>query len=337
MINGHGDDLYRFGSVRINFSSNIYSRFDHSALFDFLSARLRLIANYPEPVPYSLEEKLAGKHGVSNGNVLATNGATEAIYLIANAWHGARSLILQPTFAEYADACLMHGHEVVGIKSIDEIHNERSLAWICNPNNPTGTIVDKRRLLSLAHECPDVLFVIDQSYWAYTEKDTVEAREAVSMPNVVLLFSMTKDYAVPGLRLGYMVANECLVSAVAKWRMPWSVNRLAIEAGKFLLEHSAAYRIDASALCEERRRVAGRLNELGITTHPSDSNILLCELPSGESKYLKKCLAERYGILIRDASNFDGLGLRHFRIAVQSAEDDDELLKAINEILSNGK
>lgn len=335
MINGHGDDLYEFGGVRINFSSNIYSHFDHQALFGFLSSRMPTIANYPEPVPYSLEKKLAERHGVSKDNVLAANGATEVIYLIADAWQGATSYILQPTFAEYADACRMHGHDVGTIRNLGEIRNERSLAWICNPNNPTGTLISKSRLLKLAAACPDVFFVIDQSYWAYTEKAVVEAAEAVALPNVILLYSMTKDYAVPGLRLGYMTANAGIVAAVGKRRMPWSVNQLAIEAGKYLLGHSSEYRIDAAGLCEERLRVADELKKLGIATCPSDSNILLCQLPFGDAGSLKKRLAERYGILIRDASNFPTLGPRHFRIAVQSAYDDNELLKAINEILSD--
>lgn len=337
MINGHGDDLYRFGGVRINFSSNIYSHFDHSGLFRFLSGRLGGIANYPEPVPYSLEKELAARHGTAAENVLAANGATEAIYLIAGAWQGAKSLILKPTFSEYADACRMHGHEVYGIRDVCEIRNARSLAWICNPNNPTGAVIDKRRLLSLARDCPHVLFVFDQSYWAYTAKETVDASEAVAMPNVVLIYSMTKDYAVPGLRIGYMVANAGIISMVGRRRMPWSVNQLAVEAGKYLLAHSGDYHIDAAVLCEERRRVAGRLDELGVATYPSDSNILLCRLPFGTAGSLKQRLAERYGILIRDAGNFDGLDARHFRIAVQTAEDDDDLLKAINEILTDDK
>lgn len=342
MIQGHGDDLYRYGEVRTNFSSNIFCHFDHSRLMEHLAKTLPLIESYPEPEPYSLERHLAERLGVDSGNVMATNGATEAIYLVAQTYAEALSFIVQPTFAEYADACRLHRHTVSGIKSISELeenlssnahvgNNKKTLLWLCNPNNPTGAVTDKQTIINIAREHPDILFVLDESYAAYTGREVIMPHEAVALGNVVLLSSMTKDYGIPGLRLGYAVAAEKLISRFRSSRMPWSVNAIAIEAGKYLIAHAGEYKINVSALCSERTRMAEALNELGIRTWRSDTNILLAELPHETAAALKRYLIEEHGILIRDASNFDSLSPRHFRIAMQLPEENDTLIKAIKE------
>lgn len=334
--------MYRYGEVSINFSSNIFCHFDHSRLMAHLAKSMPLIESYPEPEPYSLERCLAEKTGVSPCNVTATNGATEAIYLVAQTYAGAQSLVVQPTFAEYADACRQHSHAVTGIKSISELtlplsHNandgnmHKTILWMCNPNNPTGAVTDKWAIIKAARDYPGILFVVDESYAAYTGREVVTPHEAVELGNMLLLSSMTKDYGIPGLRLGYAVGAEELISDVRSRRMPWSVNAIAIEAGKYLIAHSGEYRIDVSALCSERKRVAEALNGLGIRTWRSDTNILLAELPHGTAAELKQNLAEKHGILIRDASNFESLSPRHFRIAMQLPEENDTIIKAIKE------
>ena len=115
MIIGHGDDAYRFDrQIRANFSSNVYGHVDLTPLKEHLAARMDVIGNYPEPEPYTLEAALAERLGIAADNVCVTAGATEAIYLIAHAFSGCRSDILQPTFSEYGDACRLYGHRIIG-------------------------------------------------------------------------------------------------------------------------------------------------------------------------------------------------------------------------------
>lgn len=333
MINGHGDDLYKYGNVEINFSTNIYNHFDHSLLFQTLAANLPKIKNYPEPSPETLESALADKLGVESENVMATNGATEAIYLIAQCFKERTHYVVQPTFAEYADACRIYGCKTINIAAINDASKfgNKDVVWVCNPNNPTGQVVEHDILSGIIKENPKTLFIVDQSYSAYTPKKTLLSKEAASHDNVLLLHSMTKDFGIPGLRLGYAVGNKALLSMVKHYRMPWSVNRLAVEAGLFLTEHCDNYRIDSAYMCQEREWVAKRLEEIGIKTFPSDSNILLCELPFGSANTLKENLVSTYGILIRDASNFPGLSQKHFRIAVQTRTEDEKLIYALRE------
>lgn len=333
MIEGHGDDLYKYGKKIVsNFSSNVYNRIDHSGLYQRLNERLSTICSYPEPMPYSLESEIARRYSLTPRQVCVTNGATEAIYLIAQVFQGRISAVLGPTFSEYADACRVHRHKVKPFYSLDALPEDAELVWICNPNNPTGEVRNKEDLKALVDSHPDKLFIFDQSYEYFTLKSLLGIKEAASFPNVILLHSMTKQYAIPGLRVGYFTASEGLTDGVRCRRMPWSVNSLAIEAAKYLLEEGDGISADIPQLLAERERLTNLLLATGmLEIWPTDTHYMLIKLRMGKAAALKDFLAVNHGILIRDASNFEGLDERFFRIATQTPEENDKLVKAISE------
>lgn len=333
MMEGHGDDLYKYGKKIVsNFSSNVYNRIDHSGLYQRLNERLSTICSYPEPMPYSLESEIARRYSLTPRQVCVTNGATEAIYLIAQVFQGRISAVLGPTFSEYADACRVHRHKVKPFYSLDALPEDAELVWICNPNNPTGEVRNKEDLKALVDSHPDKLFIFDQSYEYFTLKSLLGIKEAASFPNVILLHSMTKQYAIPGLRVGYFTASEGLTDDVRCRRMPWSVNSLAIEAAKYLLEEGDGISADIPQLLAERERLTNLLLATGmLEIWPTDTHYMLIKLRMGKAAALKDFLAVNHGILIRDASNFEGLDERFFRIATQTPEENDKLVKAISE------
>ena len=333
MIEEHGDDLYKYGKKIVsNFSSNVYNRIDHSGLYQRLNERLSTICSYPEPMPYSLESEIARRYSLTPRQVCVTNGATEAIYLIAQVFQGRISAVLGPTFSEYADACRVHRHKVKPFYSLDALPEDAELVWICNPNNPTGEVRNKEDLKALVDSHPDKLFIFDQSYEYFTLKSLLGIKEAASFPNVILLHSMTKQYAIPGLRVGYFTASEGLTDDVRCRRMPWSVNSLAIEAAKYLLEEGDGISADIPQLLAERERLTNLLLATGmLEIWPTDTHYMLIKLRMGKAAALKDFLAVNHGILIRDASNFEGLDERFFRIATQTPEENDKLVKAISE------
>ena len=333
MIEGHGDDLYKYGKKIVsNFSSNVYNRIDHSGLYQRLNERLSTICSYPEPMPYSLESEIARRYSLTPRQVCVTNGATEAIYLIAQVFQGRISAVLGPTFSEYADACRVHRHKVKPFYSLDALPEDAELVWICNPNNPTGEVRNKEDLKALVDSHPDKLFIFDQSYEYFTLKSLLGIKEAASFPNVILLHSMTKQYAIPGLRVGYFTASEGLTDDVRCRRMPWSVNSLAIEAAKYLLEEGDGISADIPQLLAERERLTNLLLATGmLEIWPTDTHYMLIKLRMGKAAALMDFLAVNHGILIRDASNFEGLDERFFRIATQTPEENDKLVKAISE------
>lgn len=333
MINGHGDDISRYGGIRINFSSNVYSHFCHDGLKAWLAETMGDIVNYPEPEPLTAESAVAEAVGVMPQEVMLANGATEAIYLTAQATAGSATTIVTPTFAEYADACRMHGHDITTIASIDDIPEHTQTAWLCNPNNPTGMVTPLEQLTECIARHPDTLFVVDASYAPFTAEPTLSAKEGAALPNVLMVHSMTKAFAVPGLRLGYITGSAHLLNRVRRCRQPWTVGTVPQNACRYLMAHTADYRIPVTELMQERRRVGMALAALpGIEVMPSQSHILLCRRTDGTAAELKETLARNHGILIRDASNFEGLGSGHFRIAVQTAEENNELIRAITEI-----
>ena len=329
MIEGHGDDAYKYKAIKINFSSNVYNHVDHSGLYQYLSRQMESIRTYPEPEPYSLEKVLAERFRLSSEEVCVTNGATEAIYLIAQTFRNQTSAILMPTFSEYADACRLHGHKVVPIYNLNRLPDRGRLIWLCNPNNPTGEVREKEALTACIKQNPQRIFIIDQSYEFFTQKALLTAREAAEFPNVILLHSMTKRFAVPGLRLGYITACKELLHEIRTQRMPWSVNQLAIEAGHYLLSSSQCD-IDISLLLKEKERLVQYLLSIGgMEIWPSDTHYMLVQLRMGKAAALKEYLATEQGILIRDASNFEGLNEHFFRIATQTPEENDKLVESI--------
>lgn len=330
MIEGHGDDAYKYKAIKINFSSNVYNHVDHSGLRQYLFRQMETIRTYPEPEPFSLEKVLAEQLHLSPKEVCVTNGATEAIYLIAQTFRNRTSAILMPTFSEYADACRLHGHKVISIYNLNNLSDKVNLVWLCNPNNPTGEVKEKSALKDCIIKHPNCLFVIDQSYEFFTLKPLLTAQEAVQLPNVILLHSMTKRFAVPGLRLGYITACNHLLNEIRLQRMPWSVNQLAIEAGYYLLQSSSDYDIDIPLLLSEKERLSDSLLSIGgMEIWPSDTHYMLIRLRMGKASALKEYLAIEHGILIRDASNFEGLNEQFFRIATQTPEENDKLIECI--------
>ena len=295
----------------------------------------------PRTRTYTLEARIASRCQLPSGAVCVTNGATEAIYLIAQTFRGTNTAILQPTFSEYADACRMHGHRVSSLYQLPKeqdgyrLPDDVRMLWLCNPNNPTGTVADKEYMRGLIEHNPQVCFIIDQSYEFFTLCPLFSPAEAAEYPNVLLLHSMTKRYAIPGLRLGYVTGSSGLLERLRTNRMPWSVNRLAIEAGLFLLENDVPEPVDVAAYLQETARLGKALKAVGgLDVWDTQTHFMLVQLRMGKASALKEYLAREHGILIRDASNFAGLDERFFRIATQTPEENDRLVAAIEEFMA---
>ncbi len=322
MIEGHGDDIYQYKDLRCNFSSNISPFIDTQPLRDYLSTRLHTITHYPEPTPHKLELLIAQEHGVAADKVLVTSGATDAIYLIAQTFRQEGTYaITKPTFSEYADACRMYGYE--------ERPQGAALRWLCNPDNPTGEVYETKTvdLLSRQHKW----LVIDQSYEDFTSCRLPALEELLDKQNIITIHSMTKRFAIPGLRLGYIIAPTTVIRLLRANLRPWTVNTLAVEAGEWLLQHpDPAAHERHNLLMMERTAVYNRLcTDDGLHVYPTKTNFMLCALHHSSAAELKDYLLREHGFLIRDASNFDGLSSSHFRIAVQQPAFNEELTSAI--------
>ena len=322
MIKGHGDNSYEYGDIRSDFSSNICPATNHDELLAYLASRHGILDHYPEPEAWSLEKMIAERHDIAPEQVIVTNGATEAIYLIAQSFD-MKSVIPTPTFSEYEDACqFLQGSS----PSFDQVEKENTILWLCNPNNPTGEVYDQLYINKMM--ATHGLVVLDQSYEHYTDQFVMNARWAGRTPYFLQLHSFTKTYSVPGLRLGYITGHPDLTAILRRHLHPRCVSSMAIEAGKYLLQHDE---LISKPDLQEAQRLYKNLRKIpGISVHPTMTNFMLCKIEHVHAIALQEHLIQEHQMLIRDASNFRGLSPHHFRISAQTPPENDALVKAID-------
>lgn len=323
MLNGHGDDRYQFNKAIIaDFSSNVFYEGLSAGLKQQLALSLEKLNNYPEVNAQSLQQALAAWHQLAPSQVLVTNGATEAFYLIAHAYRNKSVTILIPAFAEYEDACRAND---LGIHCVTTLPATFStdLVFFGNPNNPTGAILSTTIIKNILNTNPDTMFVIDEAYIDFTKEMVSMVAYLSDFKNLIIVKSLTKTYSIPGLRLGYLLSN--ITDRILPYKMPWSVNALALEAGLYITEHATALPLDT--LLADTQELMAELRQY-VTVFDSHTNFFLCHTDKGTAADLKLFLINE-GILIRDAANFKSLGPGHFRIATQTKEQNRLLIKGI--------
>ncbi len=338
MIQGHGNNLYHYPKeqIRADFSSNIAFNNKSARIMEHLQTQLPLIANYPDPEATQLRELLAQHHQLSASHILVTNGSAEAFYLIAHhlsRYNSCKTLIITPSFAEYEDSCRLYEHELhfcpIPEWASQELQHYQSL-WLGYPNNPDGHLINPNDLAELSQRHPHCHFIID---CAYQELTRACAPLPQPLGNQIHIHSLTKSFGIPGIRLGYIIAPPLLIAQLREMRPPWSVNALSLCAGEYIMRHYEELLFDREELLAESRYLQGELAKLdGLRVHPSESNFFLCELRHASPvDALQDYLIREQGILIRHAGNFRGLGARHFRLATQSRQKNNLLIRALQE------
>lgn len=337
MIHGHGNDgCFYKKKIIADFSSNVSPWGAPASLIKHVQNSLGRVDNYPEPGAESLADDLGAFHGVSAGGVLPVNGATEAFYLIAQAFREKNSIVVCPTFSEYEDACRIHQHVLSFIMRNELMRKDLSgvdLVWLCNPNNPTGELFQSQELETFFAHYPAVTFVIDEAYIDFTLNGTSVVSLIPQYPNVLVVKSLTKNFCIPGLRLGYLTGNESVVKNISRGKMPWTVNSLAVEAGKYILKHRGSLLPDMEMLAAYTSVLIQTLKKIpALKVQSTVSNFFLCQVSGMTAEDLKNRLIHEYGILIRNADNFRGLDRHTFRIATQLPEKNRMLVKALEDI-----
>ena len=330
MANQHGDDYH--GILKANFSSNVWYGADNTELYRHLSAILPDTRRYPEMEAESLRDLLAGMLALDSSHISIGNGSIDIIYRIAQAFRGEKSIIVSPSFSEYSYACSVNDHQLMLcyrenlLIEIDKFQPD--LVWICNPNNPDGYCFDRKELQVLFYTYPQVTFILDQSFVEFTLQETLAARSVLEFKNLILIYSLTKRYTIPGLRVGYVVASECTISKLDKFRIPWSVNTMAIEAAKYMLNRQDTS-FELKSWFTETIRFQREINRIGIfKALPTHTPFFLVEILKGKTYDLKSYLLSE-GILIRDATNFESNEKEIMRLNTLSREQNDLLLEKL--------
>ncbi len=297
---------------------------------------------YPDSESTAFTRALSAKLGIPPENILAGSGSTELIRLISIAYFGPGDTVLipQPTYGEYETACQITGAKILKQSALNrpgfhidinetvdliEEHQPKGI-FLCNPNNPTGqylTQEDMEQIISVAGER---LIILDEAYIAFTE-NAWRSFDLLNMENVIILRSMTKDYALAGLRLGYAVANQPVISALKCIRPPWNITSMSQNAGLFALKADAYIEECGKKVMEAKEYLIKELIKVGLTPLPSRTNFFLVEV--GNAPEFRKALLKK-GILVRDCSSF---GLPdHIRIAPRTIPECRKLVSAIMDL-----
>ncbi|AZQ65457.1 pyridoxal phosphate-dependent class II aminotransferase [Flammeovirga pectinis] len=330
MLNGHGDDLHLVNTtIKHNFSSNVFYKGCPKEVTDYLATKIQTIQSYPSPAATELSSAAAERYGIDKDHFLFTNGAIEAFYLIAQRYKNKKATIVGPTFSEYEDACRIHGlpYNVVSKNELDS--SKSDLIFICNPNNPTGSIYTPSQIEKLLQQKPNSLFIIDEAYIEFTPKITSILPLTAHYSNLIVVRSLTKTFTIPGLRLGYIIASKKIIDSLREIRIPWSVNGLAIEVGLYLFQNYDRLLFDATILYQKAQYFKAKLSEISyLEIRDSSTSYFLVRLKKHTAQALKDHLIKQ-GILIRNATNFTLLEGEYIRLAVQSSEANNKLINSL--------
>ncbi len=338
MINGHGNNIYHFGveAIEYDFSSNVAYNNRSQPILDHLKESMGQVCNYPDPEASKLSLMIAEHIDCDRDQILVTNGSAEAFYLIAQYFASrglVKSAIVTPSFAEYEDSCRAHGH-ILDYITFEELPtmdlSQYDTLWVGVPNNPDGTKIGCGLITKIANNYPNCTIIIDR---AYNELSVNREDRWQLLDNIIIVDSFTKLYGIPGIRLGYIVAPQQIITSLSLVRPPWSVNSLSLVAGEYIMQHIDELHPDVEALITESKYLQYQISQIdGFRVTPSDCNFFLVEILGGEdAAELQQYLIEKHKILIRNCSNFRALTPRHFRVAAQERVACDKLIKALRE------
>lgn len=310
-------------------------------------AALADACHYPESDGAVLAAALAAHHGLPAECVLAGAGATEFIFLVPRVLRPRRVLLVEPAFGEYRPALLQAGAAIDRLQldpatgfRLDPaalraaLHPDTDLVWLANPLNPAGTGYPRELLLGLlAILPPSVTLVVDEAFVDFAPELSL-ADQAAVRPNLVVLRSLTKFYALAGLRIGWLAASPEAAVQLAAGREPWRLSTPAIAAGLACLQANTLRVATLQAMPVLRAELAAGLGKLGVTGYPAVANYLLCRLP--ETAPAATAIADALrpaGILVRTCADFAGLDDRYLRLAVRSAADNRRLVGELAKLL----
>ena len=336
----HGGDVYRHQHV-LDFSANMNPLGTPDSVIRAAAESLKEIHNYPDVRMDALRGALSRYEQVPEEWLVCGNGAAEVIFMLALALRPGHALLPAPTFAEYEQALRLAGtriscfplREEQGFRVTEEILEAitpgTEFLMLCNPNNPTGTLIRPELLKKILDRCGETgtFLAIDECFQDFIdEPGRYTAKGWLRDHRKLFLFkAFTKRYAMAGIRLGYgLCADRELLDAMRDCVQPWNVSIPAQAAGVAALQEEAYVERARKMVREEREFLREGLASLHFKVYDSQANYLFFRGPAG---LVERALAR--GVLIRDCSNYRGLSEGYYRVAVKTREENQKLLEAL--------
>ncbi|MCA9471656.1 MAG: threonine-phosphate decarboxylase CobD [Nitrospirales bacterium] len=324
------------------------------------------LVHYPDIEATVLRQTIAETYRISEDMILVGNGSAELISVLPRALGSQHGVIVGPTFMEFERALIVAGASCSYVHArratqyrppIDAACRQLSKArkrpsqhktsrsgslsppvdmvYLCNPNSPTGQHCSRRQILQLLGmtEKANIYLVVDEAFIEFCARGSV-LNEVKKYQRLIVLRSLTKFYAMPGIRVGFLAGSPGIVQRLAEYLPLWSVNTVAQVAARAALVDETFRVRSREFMKRERKRFSQRLTHLpNVRVYPSVANFVMVELSSYEQvRVIKAGLLER-GILIRDCQNFSGIKAPTIRLAVRKPRDNDRLIKALHSLL----
>ena len=343
----HGGNLReaekKYGRCLIDFSANINPLKMPTGLKKKLFDNFSGLVNYPDPDSTEITRKIAEHWGVKSANILVGNGSAELIYFIVNAYQPRTAVIPVPTFSEYERALILAKTDISFLTlkeknkfclDISKIEKKPDIFFVCNPNNPTGNLlIENRENIGIK---PNKLLVIDEAFMDFLpdQKEHTFALEVVKNKKIIVLRSFTKFFALPGLRIGYMLAHEDVIKKIRRYKFPWNVNSLAQIAGAAVLSDNEYIFKTCELIEKERKFLLKKLSRINtLKCFPAAANFILIKIiADGYSAESLKTKLAAGGVLIRSGGNFRALSDKYIRVAVRARRENIKLIDALNKI-----
>lgn len=330
----------------LDFSENCNPAGPPRAVLDMWPDLVTRLHTYPDPAGEPFLSKVAEYHGVPQASVFAGNGAAEILSLIAERYRGKRAIVVHPTFSEYEATLMAKGVEIERVIASEAegfgLPNEAVLSqiegaavvYICTPNNPTGIMPKREDLVGIIRKAGEVgcEVVLDEAFIDFNDESRSFISELRDSPHVIIVRSMTKMYAIPGIRLGYVVAHPDVIVELKSAAPHWNVNGLAAAIGAVCLGEEA-YR--EAAICSartEREKMTAFLKKFDCIVTESEANFLTFK-PRDAGKLYTDMLAK--GIVLRHSENFRGMDGSWLRIGMKSSAEMEELRRELAGALIN--
>ncbi|WP_400163774.1 histidinol-phosphate transaminase [Brevibacillus sp. TJ4] len=311
-----------------------------------ITAQLQNLSLYPDGASQQLRWELADFLGVKPGQLIFGNGSDENLLMISRAFleEGTNTVMAQPTFSQYRSNAIIEGAELIEVPLKDGVHDLDAMAaaiddktrvvWVCNPNNPSGTIVTAAQLEAFLEKVPQqVLVVMDEAYYEYVvDADYPQTVPMLAKyPNLIILRTFSKIYGLAALRVGYGIASEELIAKLEHVREPFNTGTLGQIAARVALQDQ-----EFVTYCRERNRegmkqFTDRFDQWGLHYYPSQTNFILVDLKLDSDEVFTKLLSK--GIIVRSGNALGHPGFQ--RITIGTREQNEVILQALEEILAS--
>ena len=338
-FNKNPEDIIDFSS---NINPNVIDNLDK-----YILEGIKKSKSYPDINYVSLRNNIGDYLNINPQYIIPGNGATEIIYLLMKNIKK-RFAILSPTFSEYERGATLNNLEVIhfmlnkdeefsiNLSEIEGNIDEFDSLFICNPNNPNGSVKQIEQLLKLLAD-HDKLLIVDETFmeFVYEEHDYSLVKYIEEYKNLFIIKAVTKFFGLPGLRLGYgITSNEDLVEGIYKYKEPWTINSFADTLSNYIFKDENYIKYSKEYYFKEREEMLSSLRKIkNLKVHDTDTNFILIRVENMKAEELKLKLFRDSNILIRDASNFIGLDENYIRIAIKSHEENKMILNELNKIM----